>query len=227
MNTPFNSMIGQEDMKRKLMFYLDGYKKTSMIPNFLFVAERGCGKTMAAIEIAKNLIVETGKPKRAKEINCSTLKSVSQFAEQVLLPFVQDNDCTILFDEASELPRDLTMSLLTMLNPNSNNRNTFNFDDMTFGEMVDCDTEDILQQICILYRPITNKKGNNYTIEKYKGDIEVYEELKNTLTLDIYLGFVGFFLKISQSLLKNSLSYTLNQVATPAEKKKLLEEYGV
>ena len=132
MNTPFNSMIGQEDMKRKLMFYLDGYKKTSMIPNFLFVAERGCGKTMAAIEIAKNLIVETGKPKRAKEINCSTLKSVSQFAEQVLLPFVQDNDCTILFDEASELPRDLTMSLLTMLNPNSNNRNTFNFDDMTF-----------------------------------------------------------------------------------------------
>jgi len=128
---PFENMVGQEDMKRKLQFYVEGYKVTSMIPHFMFVAEKGCGKTTAAIEVAKQLIID-GKPKRAKEINCSTLKSVAQFAEQVLLPFVQDNDCTILFDEASELPKDLTMSLLTMLNPNSDNRNIFNFQDMAF-----------------------------------------------------------------------------------------------
>ena len=128
---PFENMVGQDDMKRKLKFYVEGYKRTSMIPHFMFVAERGCGKTTAAIEIAKHLTID-GKPKRAKEINCSTLKSVSQFVEQVLMPFVQDNDCTILFDEASELPKDLTMSLLTMLNPNDNNRNVFNFQDMSF-----------------------------------------------------------------------------------------------
>lgn len=134
MNTPtdyFKDVIGQTDVKRKLSFYLQGYQTTSMIPHFMFVAERGCGKTMLATKIAKHLTID-GKPKRAKEINCSTLKSVAQFAEQVLLPFVQDNDCTILFDEASELPRDLTMSLLTMLNPNSNNRNTFVHGDMVF-----------------------------------------------------------------------------------------------
>lgn len=134
MNTPtdyFADIVGQEDVKRKLSFYIDGYKKTSMIPHFMFVAERGCGKTKLATSIAKQLKID-GKPKRAKEINCSTLKSIGQFVEQVLLPFVQDNDCTILFDEASELPRSLTMSLLTMLNPNDNNRNTFVFGDQAF-----------------------------------------------------------------------------------------------
>ena len=100
----FADIVGQEDVKRKLSFYVDGYQKTSMIPHFMFVAERGCGKTTAAIEIAKHLTID-GKPKRAKEINCSTLKSVSQFVEQVLMPFVQDNDCTILFDEPASAPR--------------------------------------------------------------------------------------------------------------------------
>jgi Holliday junction resolvasome RuvABC ATP-dependent DNA helicase subunit len=102
-----------------------------MIPHFMFIAERGSGKTMVATEVAKQLIID-GKPKPAKEINCSTIKNVTQFVEQVMLPFVHDRECTILFDEASELPQDLTMSLLTMLNPNDNNRNTFVFGDYTF-----------------------------------------------------------------------------------------------
>ena len=127
----FADIIGQDDVKRKLSFYIDGYKKTSMIPHFMFVAERGCGKTLLATKIAKQLTID-GKPKRAKEINCATLKSVAQFVEQIMLPFIQDNDCTILFDEASELPKDLTMSLLTMLNPNNDNRNTFVYQDMEF-----------------------------------------------------------------------------------------------
>jgi Holliday junction resolvasome RuvABC ATP-dependent DNA helicase subunit len=40
-----------------------------------------------------------------------------------------DKDLTILFDEASELPKDLEMGLLTILNPNKDNRNTFVVDD--------------------------------------------------------------------------------------------------
>jgi Holliday junction resolvasome RuvABC ATP-dependent DNA helicase subunit len=128
---PFENVVGQESVKRKLNFYIEGFKQTSMIPHFMFIAERGSGKTMVATEVAKQLIVD-GKPKPAKEINCSTIKNVTQFVEQVLLPFVHDRECTILFDEASELPQDLTMSLLTMLNPNDNNRNTFVFGDYTF-----------------------------------------------------------------------------------------------
>jgi Holliday junction resolvasome RuvABC ATP-dependent DNA helicase subunit len=49
-----------------------------------------------------------------------------------MLPYVYDKDTTIIFDEASELPRDVTMALLTILNPNQNNSNDFTFDDGTY-----------------------------------------------------------------------------------------------
>lgn len=99
------------------------------------------------------------------------------------------------------------------------------FDDMTFGEMVDCDTDDVLRQIAILYRPIIKKKGKKYKIEKYKADISIYDKLKEELTLDVYLGFIGFFLKIN----KDILSFTQNslmEMDIPVEKKKHLEQLG-
>lgn len=136
---PFEDVVGQESVKRLLSFYLNAFKVTSMVPNFLFVAEKGTGKTMFCTEVAKNLLID-GKPKRAKEINCSTLgqgqAGINQFVEQIAIPFIQDNDCTLVFDEASELPEGLTMSLLTMLNPNSDNRNTFVTPD---GSILDID----------------------------------------------------------------------------------------
>lgn len=100
-----------------------------------------------------------------------------------------------------------------------------NFDDMTFGEMVDCDTTDVIQQICILYRPIVKRKGSKYTIEKYNADIEIYDEIKETLTLDIYLGFVQFFFAINKSMLNNSLNF-LKEKDIQVEKKRILEVLG-
>ena len=129
---PFNNIIGQESVKRKLNFYIDGFKQTSMIPHFMFIAERGCGKTIFATSVAKQLSID-GTTKPATEINCSTIKNLKQFCEQILLTKVHGCDCTLLFDEASELPRDVTMALLTMLNPNSNNGNTFVYGDYTFN----------------------------------------------------------------------------------------------
>ena len=71
----------------------------------------------------------TPKAKTFLEINCSTLKNVKQLVNQVLIPHVQHKECTILFDECSELPRDITMALLTILNPNPENKTTFSYDD--------------------------------------------------------------------------------------------------
>lgn len=82
-----------------------------------------------------------------------------------------------------------------------------NFDDLTFGEFVDLDTDDILRQISILYRPIKHKLFKKYTIEKYKADISIYDDMKEWLTLDIYYGFISFFLKINKILLKDTLNY--------------------
>ena len=37
-----------------------------------------------------------------------------------------------MFDECSELPKDVTMALLTILNPNKDNKNTFDYEGYSF-----------------------------------------------------------------------------------------------
>ena len=125
----FPDIVGQDKAKKKLMFFHRGYKASGIIPHLMFIAPKGCGKTTLAKAIGKNLEGEKGKPKRFLEINCSTIKNVKQFFNQVIVPHVANKECTVLFDEASELPKDVTMMLLTCLNPNENNRNEFAYED--------------------------------------------------------------------------------------------------
>lgn len=82
-----------------------------------------------------------------------------------------------------------------------------NFDDMILSEYIDCDTDDIIRQISVLYRPIIKKKRNKYLIEKYIPSEDRYILFKEKLTLDIYLGFIGFFLTIEQELLNYIQNY--------------------
>lgn len=123
----YSEIVGQEKTKAKLNFLLEGFEQTKIMPHLLFVAPRGCGKTMIAQETAKIM-------NRNKNVivNCSTIKNVKSFFNQIMLPYVYDKDTTIIFDEASELPRDVTMALLTILNPNTNNQNEFTFEDGTY-----------------------------------------------------------------------------------------------
>jgi Holliday junction resolvasome RuvABC ATP-dependent DNA helicase subunit len=71
----------------------------------------------------------TPKKKTFHEINASTIKSIRQFVNGVIVPHVVDKDCTVFIDEAHNLKGDVTQSLLTMLNPNPTNKNTFVYDD--------------------------------------------------------------------------------------------------
>jgi Holliday junction resolvasome RuvABC ATP-dependent DNA helicase subunit len=146
-DTLFGSIVGQDKPKKEMAFYLNAYMQTRMVPNMMIVAPKGQGKTTIARELAKGLIqfdehgvpMETPskqdpsvmRPKRKPfvEVNCSTLKSVKQFINGLIIPYVNDKDVTLLFDEASEIPRDVTMALLTILNPNPENRTTFALDE--------------------------------------------------------------------------------------------------
>jgi len=123
----YSKIVGQDKVKKKLNFILEGYQKTQIIPHLLFVAPRGCGKTLIAQETANIM-----KREKTIIVNCSTIKNVKSFFNQIMLPYVYDKDTTIIFDEASELPRDVTMALLTILNPNQNNSNEFTFDEGTY-----------------------------------------------------------------------------------------------
>lgn len=138
----FKDIVGQEPIKRILGFHLDSYTHTRIVPHMMIVAPKGQGKTTIAREFAKGLIkfdengmvemnATTGKPRKKTfvEVNCSTLKNVKQFINGLIIPYVQDKDVTLLFDEASEIPHPIAMALLTILNPNPQNRTTFAMDE--------------------------------------------------------------------------------------------------
>jgi len=126
----FPDIVGQSNAKRVLDFFCRGYEKASRIPHLMVVAPKGCGKTTMAKATARRL-KSINKDKKYFEINCSTLKNVKQFFNQIVIPYMQDREATILFDECSEIPKDVTMALLTILNPNPDHQTSFSFEDYT------------------------------------------------------------------------------------------------
>jgi Holliday junction resolvasome RuvABC ATP-dependent DNA helicase subunit len=122
------TLIGQERVKRQLNFHFKGYLANGIMPTIMFTAPRGCGKTMLATALA-NLLKVRDTNKKKIIFNCSQLRNLRQFWNEIIIPHVNDKDCTIIFDEASELPKDVMMSLLTILNPNKDNRNTFVYEE--------------------------------------------------------------------------------------------------
>ena len=152
-NARFDGLIGQAKAKRKLNFHLDNFDATKILPHMMFIAPKGCGKTMLAKAVGRNLysaepterttIDEFGDrhrvevpaghaPKRFLEVNCSSIKSVPQFIEGLLMERINNKEVTVLFDEASELPKDVTMFLLSALNPTADHFNTVTYDEHTF-----------------------------------------------------------------------------------------------
>ncbi len=129
-DNPFPDIIGQESVKKQLEFFLLGYNETSVVNHLMFTAPKGCGKTTLAKAFGRNLVPRgMDKHKPLLEVNCATIRTLRQFFNSVVIPNLIDRDVTVLLDEASELPRDVVMALLTILNPNEENRTTFSYED--------------------------------------------------------------------------------------------------
>ena len=130
----FPSIVGQEKAKARLGFYLEKHPHSHFVPNILFIAPKGCGKTLMAKAFAQNLwsFEKDHEPKDFIEINCAQIKNAKHFFNSVVTPYVIGKEVTILFDEASELPEDVQMILLSILNPNQEKLNSFTFEDCIF-----------------------------------------------------------------------------------------------
>ena len=128
-STLFPSIIGQHPAKRKFDFYIKAFEKTGIVPNIMLTAPKGAGKTMLAKAFARNLVMpNTMNPKKFIELNCATIKNLRQFVEMIMVPHMQNEDATVLFDECHMLPKDVTMALLTITNPNKENLNVFSYE---------------------------------------------------------------------------------------------------
>lgn len=113
---PFENLVGQAEVKRKLSFYIEAYQKSRSLPFLNFIGARGLGKTNFVREFAQQLTNAEGLKKPLVEINSSSIKTSTQFFEQVYAPYVQDKDVIIFFDECHALPKDFVYALLTILN---------------------------------------------------------------------------------------------------------------
>lgn len=140
----FSEVVGQDEAKKKLAFYLNSYHHTQIMPNLMFCAQKGQGKSMLAKETAKQLLAygDDGKPLKKEdgktlkkktwlELNAASIKGLNGFIRGTIAQHVVDKDVTVFIDEAHNLKKDVTQSLLTMLNPNVTNRNQYVHDDYT------------------------------------------------------------------------------------------------
>jgi Holliday junction resolvasome RuvABC ATP-dependent DNA helicase subunit len=128
----FSHMIGQENVKKKLNFYIKAFNKTSICPFLNLVGAAGLGKTQFAKEFAKNLKNEDGSPRPLLEINCSTIKNNEAFFEQIW-PVIQDQEEVVtIFDEAHALPKDLTNAFLTIFNTEQTHIKDFHWEEQVF-----------------------------------------------------------------------------------------------
>ena len=75
----------------------------------------------------------------------------------------------------------------------------------------------------ILYRPITHKKGEMYSIKAYDGEMK--EELFLKVGMDVHFGALFFFVNLLMDLLKGILNSTM-QAELPHNIKSILQRSG-
>lgn len=86
-----------------------------------------------------------------------------------------------------------------------------NLDKITQGEYADLDSyitdwDKIHKAMAVLYRPIKDKKGTNYSIHNYEGTDE-YSELMRFMPLDVAFGAYLFFCRLGNELLNSTLEF--------------------
>jgi hypothetical protein len=75
----------------------------------------------------------------------------------------------------------------------------------------------------ILYRPITDKKGDMYSIEAYKGEID--DKVFLSVGMDVQFGALFFFVNLLMDLLSATLK-SLKVEELPPNIKLILEKSG-
>jgi hypothetical protein len=114
------------------------------------------------------------------------------------------NSITTLFEQKPKLIRSFKLGSLEFgFIPN--------LDEMTNGEYIDLDSyvndwQTMHKAMAVLYRPITKKQKDKYTIEPYVSSI-TYAEVMEYMPLDVALSSVVFFWSLGNELLNSTMHY--------------------
>jgi Holliday junction resolvasome RuvABC ATP-dependent DNA helicase subunit len=121
-NPSFENVIGQEEVVRKLKFFLRSHRQNLPFPSMLFTGSHGLGKTYVAKILASNM------GRRFLEINCATVVSTKEFIENILLEKIMGmKPVVVLLDEAHKLSGEVTTLLLSLIAPNDKGENVLEY----------------------------------------------------------------------------------------------------
>ena len=94
-----------------------------------------------------------------------------------------------------------------------------NLDDITLGEYADIETfikngidKQLPELMAVLYRPITEKKNDIYTIDAYDGDIRIRTEEMKQMSAEQVQSALVFFYRLGKELSTIMPSYLMEQL---------------
>ena len=119
----FSEIIGQNPVKETLDLLVRGHKNGAHIPALLLIAPMGSGKTMLAEEFGRYLTTDGKNPRPYSCISSASLKSKTDLT-LLWQNKVEDQECTILFDECHGIAEEVSEILLNLLNPNDTHKNS-------------------------------------------------------------------------------------------------------
>lgn len=133
----FDGVIGQEEAKRELSFYLANHiDNDAPMPNLLLEGSQGDGKSYLAKKLARNFpdpSDTTRKYKKFYPVDGSSLKNLTIFFEDICSKFADgDQYCTVFVDEAHGIPKAVQNALLTVTEPNRTGMTQYTFNDITY-----------------------------------------------------------------------------------------------
>jgi len=106
-----------------------------------------------------------------------------------------------------------------------------NLSQMTYGAYADITSfkeltidDNWAKIMSILYRPIVHKKGEMYSIQSYKGEMDADKFLE--VGMDIHFGALFFFVNLLMDLLNYTLNSTIAMADIPVKLKPILARSG-
>jgi len=167
---PIKAVIGQDEAKKKLSFFVKSHSKETPFPTLLLTGSQGLGKTYLAEKVAKSL------GRELIEINCSGIETAEDFLQKVWVDQVfagGDSPRTILLDEAHKLSFEVTTLLLSMLNPNASNKNNiiFNADFDIEYNFYTCNIIFATTEAHMMFKPLLNRCTEVYLSRYNENDL--------------------------------------------------------
>jgi hypothetical protein len=188
------------------------------------IKKKGKAKDYTVIQSWKDVNLESwlrlidDKSTTKSEEAVNTINELSNIPKK-LIKELGIQDVALIMSHISKVQQEQDLSLKRIIEIDGVEYGYMpDFEELTLGEYADIETfikngleDNITSLMAILYRPITEKKNNVYTIEAYDGKIKMRAEEMKKMSAEQVQSAMVFFYTFVNVLLKSIKSYLMEQ----------------